>query len=79
MLAHEGKKDEEIASATKSHFMTVQKVRERFNKEGLAGVLKEKKRSGRPEKLQGKEKAHLIAVKRHQEVTPFRHLKVSPS
>jgi transposase len=42
--------------------MTVQKVRERFNKEGLAGVLKEKKRSGRPEKLQGKEKAHLIAL-----------------
>jgi len=62
MLVHEGKKDEEIASATKSHFMTVQKVRERFNKEGLAGVLKEKKRSGRPEKLQGKEKAHLIAL-----------------
>lgn len=62
MLAHEGKKDQEIALATKSHFMTVQKTRERFNKEGVTGVLKEKQRSGRPEKLQGKAKAHLIAL-----------------
>lgn len=62
MLAHEGKQDREIASAVKSHASTVQEVRERFNKEGLVRALRDKPRSGRPEKLQGKAKAHLIAL-----------------
>ena len=62
MLAHEGKQDREIAAAVKSHASTVQEVRERFNKEGLKRALRDKPRSGRPEKLQGKAKAHLIAL-----------------
>ena len=46
MLAHEGKKDREIAAAVKSHASTVQAIRERVNKEGLKRALRDKPRSG---------------------------------
>lgn len=62
LLASEGKKDEEIASITKCCPATVQNTRQKFSEEGFDKTLSEKPRSGRPEKLQGKAKAHLIAL-----------------
>lgn len=62
LLAHAGRKDSDIASIAKCSAATVQGIRQRFLEEGLECALKEKQRSGRPEKLQGKAKAHLIAL-----------------
>jgi transposase len=62
LLAHEGRKDSDIASIAKCSAATVQGIRQKFSEEGLEEALKEKQRSGRPEKLQGKAKAHLIAL-----------------
>lgn len=62
LLANEGKKDEEIASISKCCAATVQNTRQKYSEKGIDKVLKEKHRSGRPAKLQGKAKAHLIAL-----------------
>lgn len=62
LFAAEGKQDLEIASLAKCCESTVSKVRKRFSHEGVEAVLKEKNRSGRPYKLEGKTKAHLIAL-----------------
>jgi transposase len=62
LLAREGKKDREIASIARCSTATVQGIRQTFSEKGLEKALQEKPRSGRPEKLQGKAKAHLIAL-----------------
>ena len=62
LLANEGKADGEIASTARCCAATVQNTRQKFSEEGLDKALNEKDRSGRPEKLQGKAKAHLIAL-----------------
>lgn len=62
LLAHEGRKDAEIASLAKCCAATVQGIRQQFSEQGLESTLREKPRSGRPEKLHGKAKAHLIAL-----------------
>jgi len=62
LLAKEGKKDHEIASMARCSASTVQGIRQVFSEEGFEKALQEKPRSGRPEKLEGKAKAHLIAL-----------------
>lgn len=62
LFANEGKEDKEIASLLKCAESSVYCTRFRYCKEGLESALKEKPRSGRPEKLVGKAKAHLIAL-----------------
>lgn len=62
LFADEGKEDKEIAALLKSAESSVYCTRRRYCQEGLEAALKEKPRSGRPEKLVGKAKAHLIAI-----------------
>jgi transposase len=62
LFSHRGKSVEAIAYLLKCSKTTVQTTRQKYRSEGLESVLKEKKRSGRPPKLEGKPKAHLIAL-----------------
>jgi len=62
LFTHQGKSVEEIAKLLKCSKTTVQITRQKYQIEGLEGALKEKKRNGRPPKLDGKPKAHLIAL-----------------
>jgi transposase len=62
LFADEGKEDKDIASLLKCVESSVYWTRRRYCEEGLEAALKEKPRSGRPEKLVGKAKAHLIAL-----------------
>jgi transposase len=62
LLASSGHSDEEIASAIHTSSSTVQRVRERFVKEGLTFALEEKARPGQPEKLSGADEALLTAI-----------------
>ena len=61
LLAADGSTDEQIVSALKTGFATVERTRKRFVGEGL-GCLKERARRGQARKLTGKQEAHLIAV-----------------
>jgi len=60
--ADEGLKDEEIAARHRCGLSTVQRTRQRYVLEGLEGALFDKAKSGAPEKLSGKAKAHLVAL-----------------
>lgn len=62
LFADEGKEDQEIASLLKCVVSSVYSAKRRYCEEGLDSALNEKSRSGRPEKLVGKAKAHLIAL-----------------
>lgn len=62
LFADEGKEDKEIASLLKCAESSVYLTRRRHCQEGLEMALKENPRLGRPEKLIGKAKAHLIAL-----------------
>lgn len=62
LFASEGKEDKEIASLLKCAESSIYCTRRRYCEEGLEMALREKARSGRPEKLVGKSKAHLIAL-----------------
>jgi transposase len=62
LFANEGKEDKEIASLLKCAESSIYWTRRRYCEEGLEVALKERPRSGRPEKLIGKAKAHLIAL-----------------
>jgi transposase len=62
LFADEGKEDKEIASLLRCAESSIYCTRRRCCKEGLEMALKEKQRPGRPEKLVGKAKAHLIAL-----------------
>lgn len=62
LFANEGKEDKEVASLLKCAESSIYCTRRRYCEEGLEAALKERARSGRPEKLIGKAKAHLIAL-----------------
>lgn len=62
LLADEKKPDQEIASLLRCSELSIYHTRRAFCEHGLQQSLNEKKRSGRPEKLVGKSKAHLIAL-----------------
>jgi transposase len=61
LLASDGSTDEQIVTALKTAFATVERTRKRFVEEGL-GCLNERPRRGQARKLTGKQEAHLIAV-----------------
>lgn len=62
LLADENKPDVQIASLLRCCEVSVYNTRRAYCEQGLQQSLKEKARSGRPEKLVGKSKAHLIAL-----------------
>jgi transposase len=62
LLANEGKKDEDIAKCQRCGVSTVQRARQYYVEEGLPNALFDKPRAGKPEKLTGKAKAHLVAL-----------------
>lgn len=62
LFATEGKTDIEISSLLRCGESSVYSTRRVFCEHGLNQSLNEKPRSGRPEKLVGKTKAHLIAL-----------------
>lgn len=62
LLAHEGRKDEDIAENQRCGASTVQRTRQRYIEEGLPDALFDKPKVGKPEKLSSKAKAHLVAL-----------------
>ena len=62
LFAAEGKTDNEISSLLRCSEPSVYSTRRTHCEHGLKRALNEKARSGRPEKLVGKSKAHLIAL-----------------
>lgn len=62
LFAAEGKTDHEISSLLRCSEPSVYSTRRAYCEHGLKQALNEKARSGRPEKLVGKSKAHLIAL-----------------
>jgi putative transposase len=62
LLANEDRKDEEIAKSLRCSASTVQRTRQRYVEEGLSCALFDKPKPGKPEKLRGKAKAHLVAL-----------------
>lgn len=58
-----GKTDTEIKDALDISLRTIERVRQRFVEEGLDASLKQRPGAGRKRKLQGKEEAHLIALR----------------
>lgn len=62
LLAHEGHSDEDIAKHQRCGASTVQRTRQRYVEEGLPGALFDKHKTGKPEKLTSKAKAHLVAL-----------------
>lgn len=62
LLAHEKKSDQTIASLLRCSEPSIYHTRRAYCEHGLQQSLNEKARSGRPEKLVGKAKAHLIAL-----------------
>jgi len=61
LLASDGSTDEQIVTALKTGFATVERTRKRFVEEGL-NCLNERPRRGQAPKLTGKQEAHLIAI-----------------
>jgi transposase len=62
LLADQGQTDEQIGSATGASRSTVERIRQRFSREGLEPALRERKRCGAPAKLDGKQEAVLVAL-----------------
>ena len=62
LYAEEGLKNEEIVSRVKGGLATVSRTKQRYVEGGLNRALVENPRSGQPEKLNGKAKAHLVAI-----------------
>lgn len=62
LFAAEGKTDHEISSLLRYSEPSVYNTRRAYYEHGLKQALNEKARSGRPKKLVGKAKAHLIAL-----------------
>jgi transposase len=61
LKANEGLTDDQIAAALNTGVATVERTGKRFVEENL-GALNERRRSGQPPRLNGKQQAHLIAV-----------------
>lgn len=62
LLADEGHPDETIATMLKMGSSTVHRTRQRWVEEGLEKALRERRRSGKPKKLDGKAEAFLVAT-----------------
>lgn len=62
LLSAEGKQTDEIAALLKCAESSVYSTKRKYCQEGIEAALNEKPRSGRPQKLVGKAKAHLIAI-----------------
>ncbi len=62
LLSHEGETREVISGRLKCSYSHVCNVVRKYCCEGLDQAITDKKRQGRPTKLQGKQKAHLIAL-----------------
>ena len=62
LLSHEGEQREEIAKRLKCSYSHICNVIRKYTLEGLRSATADKKRKGRPAKLQGKQRAHLIAL-----------------
>lgn len=62
LLANEKKQNREISSLLRCSEPSVYNTKRAYCEHGLRQALNEKARSGRPEKLVGKSKAHLIAL-----------------
>ncbi len=62
LAADEGKIDEEIAGAVRVHVVTIERIRKRYVEEGLEAALSEKPRPGKAPKLDGHQRAHLLAI-----------------
>jgi len=62
LLADEGYTDQQIALSTGAGRSTIERVRQRFAREGLDAALNDKPRSGAPPKFDGKQQAMIIAL-----------------
>jgi transposase len=62
LLADQGRTDKQIAQATGAGLSTVERLRKRWVREGLEAALTEKRRSGAPAKLDGKQEALIVAL-----------------
>lgn len=62
LLAHEGKKDQEIASTVGMHRRGVEQMRQRFVEEGYETTLNGKTHAHRPCFIDGEDEARLIAL-----------------
>jgi transposase len=62
LLADQGATDEQIVRGTGASASTVERIRKRFAREGLEPATTEKRRSGAPPKLDGKQEAMIIAL-----------------
>lgn len=62
LLLDEGKKDKEIAEIVDFDPKTISRIRRSFCLNGINKTIKDKQRSGRPYKLDGKAEAKLTAI-----------------
>jgi transposase len=62
VLADQGQTDDQIVVATGASPSTVERLRQRVAREGLETALAEKRRSGAPAKLDGKQEALIVAL-----------------
>lgn len=62
LLADEGATDEVIATTLHIGRSTVERTRKKFVEEGLAAALEDRPRPGQPPRLDGKQKAFLVAL-----------------
>lgn len=62
LLLDKGKKDSEIKDFLDVDRATIWRTKQKYLKEGLENALREKERSGQPEKYGAKEKAEVIAT-----------------
>lgn len=62
LLSEQGQTMEKIANLLEVGPSTVYRTRKRYRTKGLAGVLKERSRSGRPKRFREKEIQHLVAL-----------------
>jgi len=62
LMNHEGKRRENIAQKLQCSYSHVCNVVRKYCLEGLKKAITDEKRTGRPAKLQGKQRAHLIAL-----------------
>ena len=62
VLADQGPADAQIVQATGASASTVERLRQRFAREGFAAAGTEKPRRGAPAKLDGKQEALIVAV-----------------
>jgi transposase len=62
VLADQGQADEPIVQATGASAATVERLRQRFAREGFDAALAEKPRRGAPAKLDGKQEALSVAL-----------------